>query len=441
MQNNLTNKEYIKKLIIRSKKGEISQAESKEIQNNLANLSKEEWKGLKIIFKEIVKEKLDKKLDKLPENYLPGEWKNEVKNFLHSLVNFGFALVNEEMLYEAAQLAKGEINNLTPSQYQQLGEEMATKVFIPQLIIQLDKISARKPTREVKDYHKAEVEFVKKAKKTISLIKSVKVSEKMGFKVDYKRQLLKLLSIFKNTSADEIRVGKDKLKKYADWLIELKAGAEIKKHPELKQFMQSLMNFIDAVADEELYQEGLNLSVEIAENILHQIDEDEKDFKKGLEIVINEVKKPNVVRRIKSLLAKWTSHLNRLASEENDSISSQAQSNISQKISNIQAAGSQSDNNSSAGSQNFLNLLTNTPNNLVNHLGENPNSEDSQISWEDFFTKVEKDLTTVQSKGKWYKNPWFIGFSIVGAFAVGGLLVWLLTRRKKEKRSKAVHEW
>jgi len=42
MQNNLTNKEYIKKLIIRSKKGEISQAESKEIQNNLANLSKEE---------------------------------------------------------------------------------------------------------------------------------------------------------------------------------------------------------------------------------------------------------------------------------------------------------------------------------------------------------------------------------------------------------------
>ncbi|MEG7979244.1 MAG: hypothetical protein NY202_05115 [Mollicutes bacterium UO1] len=42
MTANIINKEYIKNLIIRSQKGEISQAESKEIETILTNLSKEE---------------------------------------------------------------------------------------------------------------------------------------------------------------------------------------------------------------------------------------------------------------------------------------------------------------------------------------------------------------------------------------------------------------
>ncbi|CAG8550817.1 6115_t:CDS:2 [Gigaspora margarita] len=193
-------------------------------------------------------------------------------------INFGFALVNEEMIYQAVQLAKTkDTSNLTLTQYQQLGEELATKVFIPQLIIQLDKITARKPVRAVKDYHSAEVSFVKKAKQMISLVKMIKISEKVGQEANYKQAALKALNIFKNTTADEIRVGKDKLKKYAGWLVDMKGGAELQKYPELRQFMQSLMNFLDAVGDEELLQEGLSLCTEIAENIVHRIDDDEKD--------------------------------------------------------------------------------------------------------------------------------------------------------------------
>ncbi|MEG7979245.1 MAG: hypothetical protein NY202_05120 [Mollicutes bacterium UO1] len=158
------------------------------------------------------------------------------------------------MIYQAVQLAKGK-NNLTISQYQQLGEELAIKIFIPQLIIQLDKISARKPARAVKDYHQAEVGFVKKAKQLISLIEETKIIEALREKVNYKTMSLKASNIFKSVTADEIKVGKDRLKKYAGWFIELRGKAELQKHPELKQFAQSLMNFLDAIGDEEIIHE------------------------------------------------------------------------------------------------------------------------------------------------------------------------------------------
>ena len=102
------NKEYIKNLIISGLEGKkINKQESKELEKAILNFNQSEWRNFKIIGKEAVKEFIDKKIDE--SSQIPSNWHNELKNFLHSVVDFSASLVSEEIIIESVRLEREKI--------------------------------------------------------------------------------------------------------------------------------------------------------------------------------------------------------------------------------------------------------------------------------------------------------------------------------------------
>jgi len=68
-----TRKQQLKKFIIRTFEGKVKQAEIQAVRVSLMNYSREEWRELKIIGQELVKEAIDEKISELPDNKVSSE--------------------------------------------------------------------------------------------------------------------------------------------------------------------------------------------------------------------------------------------------------------------------------------------------------------------------------------------------------------------------------
>jgi len=122
------------------------------------------------------------------------------------------------------------------------------RILAPLYTKQLEKIAARKSTKKISDsaYHKAEVNLVKKVKQLRSMYKMAQMAQSSGQRPT-KRQILgaikKLINLFKNLSADEVLVAKEKGKSLATEYLTSYAPAEFHQYPELKPLANSFINF------------------------------------------------------------------------------------------------------------------------------------------------------------------------------------------------------
>jgi len=148
-------------------------------------------------------------------------------------VDFAASLANEEIILESVRLEREKIP-----------WEQRMKILAPLYTKQLEKIAARKPTKKISDsaYHKAEVNLVKKVKQLRSMYQMSQIVRQPT-----KQQVLgaikKLINIFKNFSADEILVAKEKGKSLAVEYLTNYAPAEFRQYPELKTLANSFINF------------------------------------------------------------------------------------------------------------------------------------------------------------------------------------------------------
>jgi len=222
---------------------------------------------------------------------------------------------------------------------------------VPLYTKQLEKIAARKSTKKISDnaYHKAEVNLVKKVKQLKSMYKMARMAQGLGQKPT-KQQILgavkKLINLFKNLSAEEIAVAKEKGKSLGVEYLNRYTPAEFRQYPELKPLVNSFINFWDAVLDEELLAEAIKLFAETAEIGLKHFDFEElakmRTYGEGFEYgkmagekISQALQKGGLENRARRLLVNLTNHLNRLANEEFDNnISATEEQSIIQKLSN-----------------------------------------------------------------------------------------------------------
>jgi len=119
---------------------------------------------------------------------------------------------------------------------------------VPLYTKQLEKIAARKSTKKISDsaYHKAEVNLVKKVKQLKSMYEMAHMAQSLG-REPSKQQVLgaikKLINLFKNLSAEEILVAKEKGKSLAAEYLNDYAPAEFRQYPELKTVANSFIKF------------------------------------------------------------------------------------------------------------------------------------------------------------------------------------------------------
>src|SRR6185369_5600827 len=86
--------------------------------------------------------------------------------------------------------------------------------------------------------------------------------------------------VFKNLSANEILVAKEKLRSLSVEYFNQYAPAEFRQYPELKSLANSSINFLDAFFDEELLAETIKVGVEAGEIFLKQGDLEKIDEEK-----------------------------------------------------------------------------------------------------------------------------------------------------------------
>ena len=155
---NLTSKEYIKKIVIKGLKGEkIDQQESAALEKEVANFTVADWRKVKIIAKEAIKEEVDKRIDN--SQNIPAIWKSETKKLVQAVVNFVSAFASEELIIASIRLER-----------EKASPEQRIKTLAPLVTSVAEKIAARKPVYKVKNYHKAEKSFSKRYKNIKSMI-------------------------------------------------------------------------------------------------------------------------------------------------------------------------------------------------------------------------------------------------------------------------------
>ncbi|KLL01776.1 MAG: hypothetical protein MRERC_1c009 [Mycoplasmataceae bacterium RC_NB112A] len=423
---NIASKEYIKNLIVRSIKGEkISQEENAALEKEIFNFTATDWRNFKIVGKEVIKEGIDKYIDKSQD--ILTIWKSEWKNLAHAVVNFSSALLSEEFIVEAIRLEKEEVD------WKQRGKTLA-----PLLIANLEKMTARKPVYQAKNLRKAEKSFVeryKNIKSLISMAQLAKVSNKKPSESKIRNFVAKFFQNCKNISADEIKVFK---KKVWEWAEANLAKSKIASNPEIQPLIKAVVNFLDVVCDEEIVSEFSNIVVDMADLLTRNINFEEikkinvKNFSENflygtklLKRIEPQLKNSNFEEQGRSLTVKLTNHFNLLAGDE---VNSQPLSLSEEQVINqrIEAARELSDK-------------TNNPsNNIGSGLGSlNPLNLVEGEDWSDLDLNLEnldKKMSKVETSPKWYQNPWIMVPSLVGAAVVGGFIVWLLMRKKDPKR-------
>ena len=101
---NVTSKEYLKKYITKVIEGKMEASEMQSIKNTLMNYSREEWKQLIAVGKELAAEVIEEQLAKKEE--IPVHWRAPLKDLFNSLINLYLAILNEEVLYQAMEIEK-----------------------------------------------------------------------------------------------------------------------------------------------------------------------------------------------------------------------------------------------------------------------------------------------------------------------------------------------
>lgn len=295
----------------------------------------------------------------------------------------------------------------------------------------MDKVAARANSVSVGNPYKTEKSLVeKKLKPLISDFKSKaffftgkKLSEE-----EVKVTFSKWISILKSLSSEEIKMLKWKLNGLALKLIHYYAPPQIRNSPEIMGLIKSGLNLMEAIQDEKLTQESINLLARVWEAMRSS-----PDFKKALyNPIIFFQRDPGLEGEVKNLLINYTKHLNKLAQTGADSPSlPSSQKEIwFQKL-----AGELSTHNPNPGTPGEISWSNSLIKQGFDKSLSNLNSGTGQKEFNlNNLLNDLKDLTTVQTKPKWYQNPWIVGSLIFGAAVVGGLIVWLFLRKNKEER-------
>ena len=430
-----TRKQQLKQFIIRTFEGKVKRAEIQAVRVSLMNYSREEWRELKIIGQELVKEAIDEKISELPDNKVSSEWKSIFRDFSHSGVNLFFAIFNEEVLYQSMLLEKQ--GGLT--------EQQKVIKILPVLSREIDKVAARASSRKPSNYHKVETSVVKKIKNFISEIEMIFVQKKLGKRwseEEGKQKVSKWIRELESLTVEELAVLKEKSKLFMTKLVNNYAPAQVKNSPEIMQLINSSVNLACALCDEKSAKNLIDIIVKVGKLALQNPEllegkESRGENRNGKWVKVESnpldiLKKAGLESEAKNLLKNLAQHLNSLSGEgeqNKNSLSSEKEEVIVQNLTkNFSQQAPTEEENINLGDILQNNLLTQ---NLPSNLGDNSSSK--ELNMKNLLKDFKEVFATTQSKGKWYKNPWFIGFSVVGAFVVGGLIVWLLTRRKKER--------
>ena len=83
-----------------------------------------------------------------------------------------------------------------------------------------------------------------------------------------KAELNKLANIWQSLTVEEIVVLKDKLKIFVNKIIENYAPSSIKNSPEIRQLVNSTMDLCNAVNDEKLYKNFIDIAVKCLKSAL-----------------------------------------------------------------------------------------------------------------------------------------------------------------------------
>jgi len=78
----------------------------------------------------------------------------------------------------------------------------------------------------------------------------------------------KLIKIFESLTEEEIAILKSKLKILVNKLIDGYAPSQIKNSPEIRQFINSSMNLMDALGSEKIYKEFINIIAKILRQVV-----------------------------------------------------------------------------------------------------------------------------------------------------------------------------
>ena len=195
------------------------------------------------------------------------------------------------------------------------------------------------------------------------------------------------------------------------------APAEFYQYPELKELSSSVINFLDALFDEELLAETVKFLAEIGEIAVNNLDWKKLEkldklpswegYQKGYEYGESVMKnallqaslKADLEKRARSLLVNLTSHINRLANEEvnnNNNVSTSEEQTITQKFSTSRQL-SNPNNNSNENTGTGLSFIS--PANTFDSVTGGIDNSDG-LSTVGFLEKALKKFTTIESKGK-----------------------------------------
>jgi hypothetical protein len=411
-------KEYIKNLIIRSFKGQVDQTEVQQVKAELVNYNREDLRDLKITVKELAQEAVDEQISK--EFSLPSDWKELVRDFSHSCLNVYSAILDEEIIYQWILIEKQD------------GMDQQTKIIkiLPVVSQSLDRIVARVPSKQVNKNWKADKSLTAKLNKVVKGIQGFYFRQWAGglTEEELKQKIDKFVGILGSLTPEEIAVLKEKLKIFANNCFDKYAPPQIKNSPEIRQFINSTMNFLDVIYDDKLLKDCFNM---IAKMVRLSV-QDERIWKEKDPWVV--IQKTGIEEELKTWIRNYTQYFNKLAGEgEKIPLSAEKEENIIQRLtqkSNLQL------------NQEGANLKDIHKNNLIFNGLNSSSSGLENLTEESLIREFKEVFLNTQIKPKWYQNPWIIWPLVGVVFIVGGLITWWLIGRKKEKKiDNRSNEW
>ncbi|CAI2177928.1 6286_t:CDS:2 [Funneliformis geosporum] len=181
-----------------------------------------------------------------------------------------------------------------------LDQQTKTIKFLPVISQSIDRVVARVPSKSnIRNINKQEV----------------------------KQKASKLIQIFESLTEEEIAILKSKLKILANKLIDKYAPPRIKNSPEIRQIINSSINLMNALGDEKLYKDFINIIAKIAKSAIQNPPAFEgANLSTVFQITGTEQEAKNLIRN-------YTQHLNKLAGEgERNNLSTEREESIIQRL-------------------------------------------------------------------------------------------------------------
>lgn len=417
---NITNKEYLKKYITKAINGEIKTSDIQAVRNVLMNYSREEWKELIATGKELAAEAIEEEATKSKK--IPETWKKPLKDLLNSMINLTLVVVNEEVLYQSMRIEKEGVG---------LSDEEKIIKILPIISQQIEKVAARANSVKVSNQYSVEKSLVnKKIKPLVSDIAS-KVLFRNKKKWSQEKAVAavdKWINILKSLTAEEIKLFKWKINNLALKLVDNYAPSQIKNSPEIMGSIKSGLKLMDAIGDEKLAQDGINLVAKVWEKVRQSSDVEET--LEELPTLIQQ--NPGLEEEFKNYIISISQHFNKLAREGNESPSlpdSQKEVLFQKLTSELSTS---QPNPESLGQISWTNNLVKKGfDEAIKNLGSSQGDREFDLN---NLLKDFNSLTKIETKPKWYQNPWIIVPSLIGAVVLGSLITWLCLRKKEPER-------